>query len=105
DTMVRVFSFAEIPNGKYDVNTNPRPLCFPFPEENFNYVEASWEQREKVFQRHRELALGLLYFIQNDPDVPEDHRKLANQYHLPLDEFSDNEHFTYHIYLRVARLS
>lgn len=103
NTMVRVFSFAEIPNRKYDVNINPRPLGFPFPGENTDYVEADWRQREKVFQRHRNLTLGLLYFIQNDPEVPEAHRKLANQYHLPLDEFKDNDHFPWQLYVREGR--
>ncbi len=103
NTMVRAFSFAEIPNRKYDVNINPRPLGFPFPEENTNYVEADWQQREKVFQHHRNLTLGLLYFVQNDPEIPEAHRKLANQYHLPLDEFKDNGHFPWQLYVREGR--
>lgn len=103
DTMVRVFSFAEIPNRKYDVNINPRPLGFPFPGENQGYVEANWSEREKIFKRHRSLVLGLLYFVQNDPEVPEAHRKIANQYHLPLDEFKDNGHFPWQLYIREAR--
>ena len=39
DTLVRALSVAEIPNRKTDVNINPRPLGFPFAEENAGYVE------------------------------------------------------------------
>lgn len=103
DTMVRVFSFTEIPNNKYDVNINPRPLGFPFVGENYAYPESNWENREKIFQKHRELTLGLIYFVQNDPEIPEEQRNLAIKYHLPKDEFTDNDHFPWQFYIREAR--
>ena len=85
-TMMRALSVTPLPNGKTDVNMNPRPLAFPFVEENNGYVEGDERARQRICQRIRELSLGLLYFLQNDPQVPEAHRELACGFHLPADE-------------------
>lgn len=103
DTLVRALSVTDIPNGKTDVNINPRPLAFPFCEENRGYIEGDDATRQRICSRHRDLVLGLLWFLQNDPEVPEGHRKLANELHLPKDEFTDNDGFSWQLYVREGR--
>ena len=47
DTLVRALSVTDIPNNKTDVNMNPRPLGFPFTEENRGYIEGDEATRQK----------------------------------------------------------
>lgn len=103
DTLVRALSVTTIPNQKTDVNINPRPLGFPFPEVNVGYVEGSDTDRSRISERHKNLTLGLLWFLQNDPEVPKAHRDLANELHLPQDEFRDSGGFPFQLYVREAR--
>jgi len=103
NTLVRALSVTEIPNNKVDVNINPRPLAFPFSEENAGYLEGDPAARQRIAQRHRALALGLLWFLQQDAEVPEAHRLIARRYHLPRDEFADNGHFPWQLYVREGR--
>ncbi len=103
DTLVRVLSVTDIPNRKTDVNINPRPLGFPFPEENRGYIGGDDAVRQRICERLQNLTLGLLWFLQNDAEVPEAHRKLANELHLPGDEFIDNGHFPFQLYVREGR--
>lgn len=99
-----ILNIEPIPNDKSDTNNMPKSLISTdLPEENYDYPEASYEERERIVKRHRDYILGLLYFLQNDPEMPEKLRAECAEWGFAKDEYPDNDHFPRQIYVREAR--
>ena len=94
--------FDPIRNHKVDKN-NHGAISTDFIGMNYAWPEGDYATREKIFQQHVAYTQGLMWFMGNDPSVPQHIRDEWNEWGLCKDEFTELGGWSPQLYIREAR--
>jgi hypothetical protein len=67
------------------------------------WAEASFEERKAIHRQYQEYTHGMLWFLKTDERVPQNMREEMAQFGFCKDEWQDNAHWPWYLYIRAAR--
>lgn len=93
---------SPMPNRKTDTN-NQSGFSTDFIGANYEYPEASYQQREAIKAAHRHYQQGLMWTLAYHPRMPEEIRNVISQWGMTKDEFTEGNGWQEQLYIREAR--
>ena len=100
----QILGLYRMPDNKRELNNRQYSIVsLSMPGEQTPWAEASFEEREAIHKKYRNYTHGLLWFLKSDPRVPAAMREDMAQYGFCNDEWNDNNHWPWYLYIRAAR--
>lgn len=104
ETLKSGMNISMMPNGKTDIN-NYGLVGFSSNQvgKNFDYPDADYANRERIWEEHISYQKGFLWFLASSDRVPKHIRTEMNSWGYCRDEFLDTAGWPHQLYIREAR--